>query len=183
MLITLQVNIPFCDALEQILVYTKFMNNKHKWKDDKNVVITEEYGVIIQHKLPHKLTDPGRFMIPCFIGSLKICHALYDLGASINLMSLSMMRKLNCGEPKPTKMTLTLVDRSFTYPYGVLEDILVKVDDLLFLANFVILDMPEDAETPLLLRRHFLATGRALIDAKIEELILWFNKEQVIFCV
>jgi hypothetical protein len=64
--------------------------------------------------------------IPCSIGELKIGRALCDLGASINLMPLSMMKKLNCGEPKPTKMTLTLADRSVTYLYGVLEDVLVK---------------------------------------------------------
>lgn len=68
-------------------------------------------------------------------------------------MPLSMMKKLNHGEPKPTKMTLTLADRSVTYPYGVLEDVLVRVDDLFFPIDFVILDMPEDAETPLLLGR------------------------------
>ena len=73
-----------------------------------------------------------------------------------------MMRKLNYGGPKTTKMMLTLADRFVTYPYGVLEDVLVKVDDLLFPADFVILDISEDAETPLLLGRPFLATGRAL---------------------
>lgn len=92
-------------------------------------------------------------------------------------MSLSMMRKLNCGEPKPKKMTLTVADRFVTYPYEVLEDVLVKVDDLLFPADFVILDMLEDTETPLLLRIPFLATCRVLTDVEIGELILWFNKE------
>lgn len=96
-------------------------------------------------------------------------------------MLLSMMRKLNSGEPKPMKMTLTLADRSATYPYGVLEGVLVKVDDLLFPADFVILDTSEDAETPLLLGRPFLAMGRALIDMERGELILRFNNKQVIF--
>jgi hypothetical protein len=98
-------------------------------------------------------------------------------------MPLSMMKKLNCGEPKPTKMTLTLVDRSITYPYGVLEDVLVKVNDLFFPADFVILDMNEDSEIPLLLGRPFLATGRALIDVELGELMLRFQDEQVIFNV
>lgn len=84
-------------------------------------------------------------------------------------------------EPKPTKMTLTLADLSVTYPYGVLEDVLVKVDDLLFPDNFIILDTPKDTEAPLLSGRHFLATGRALINMERGELVLWFNKEQVIF--
>jgi hypothetical protein len=94
-----------------------------------------------------------------------------------------MMKKLNCGEPKPTRMTLTLADRSVTYLYGVLEDVLVKVNDLLFSVDFVILDMDEDSEVPLLLGRPFLATGRTLIDVELGELMLRFQNEQVIFNV
>lgn len=97
----------------------ELLNGKHKLKDDENVALIEEYGAIIQREIPPKLIDPRRFIIPISIGSLKIGKALCNLRASINLMSLSMMKKLNCGEPKPTKMTLTLVDRSVTYLYGV----------------------------------------------------------------
>ncbi|XP_050890407.1 uncharacterized protein LOC127095816 [Lathyrus oleraceus] len=176
MLIALQVNIPFCDALEQMYVYDKFMkellNGKHKLNDDENVTLAEECSAIIQRKVPLKLKDSGRFTTPISIGSLKIGKALYDLGAGINLMSLSMMKKLNYGEPKPIKMTLTLADRSVTYPYVVLEDVLLKVDGLLFLSNFIILDMPEDAETPLWLGRPFQATGRALTNVERGDLIL-----------
>ncbi|KAK2410681.1 hypothetical protein QL285_046032 [Trifolium repens] len=183
----LQVNIPFGEALEQMPVYAKFMKDllsgKRKLRDDENIALSEECNAILQRKLPPKLKDPGSFTIPCSIGELKIGRALCDLGASINLMPLSMMKKLNCGEPKPTKMTLTLADRSITYPYGVLEDVLVKVNDLFFPADFVILDMNEDAEIPLLLGRPFLATGRALIDVELGELMLRFQDEQVIFNV
>lgn len=100
------------------------------------------------------------------IGSLKIRQTLCTLGASINLMPLSMMMKLNCGLPKPTKMTLTLADQSVTCPYGVLEDVLVRVDNLLFPDDYVILDMLEDAETPLLLGTPFFAMRIALIYVK-----------------
>ncbi|KAK2436917.1 hypothetical protein QL285_021877 [Trifolium repens] len=183
----LQINVPFSEALEQMPVYAKFMKDllsgKRKLRDDENIALSEECSVILQRKLPPKLKDPGSFTIPCSIGELKIGRALCDLGASINLMPLSMMKKLNCGEPKPTKMTLTLADRSITYPYGVLEDVLVKVNDLFFPADFVILDMNEDSEIPLLLGRPFLATGRALIDVELGELMLRFQDEQVIFNV
>lgn len=138
-------------------VYAKFMkeiiNGKHKFKNDENVSLYEECSAIIQHKLPPKLTDLGRFTIHCSIGSLKIGQTLCDLGMRINLIPLSMMKKLNYGEPKPTKMTLTRADRSDTYPCGVLDDILVRVYDLIFPADFVTLDIPEDVETPLLLGR------------------------------
>lgn len=86
-------------------------------------------------------TDLGRFIIPCSIGSQTIGYDLFDLWSSINMMPLSMMRKLNCGNLKPTQMALTLGDRSITYPYGFLEDVLVRVDGLLFPADFVIFDI------------------------------------------
>jgi len=181
----LQVNIPFSEALDQMSVYAKFMKDlltgRRRLKDDENIALSENCSVILQRKLPPKLKDPRAFTIPCTIGKVNVGRALCDLGASINLMPLSMMKKLGCGEPKPTKMTLTLVDRLVSYPYGVLEDVLVKVNDLLFPAAFVILDMEEDDETPLLLGRPFLATGRALIDVEMGELMLRFQNEQVVF--
>ncbi|XP_050897349.1 uncharacterized protein LOC127104192 [Lathyrus oleraceus] len=153
----------------------ELLNGKHKFKDDENVALAEECSTFIPRKLPPKLTDPGRLTIHFSTGSLKVGQELCDLGVNINLIPLSMMRILNCEEPKPMKMTLTLADRSITYPYGVLEDVLVRVDDF-FPVDFVILDMPKDIETPLLLGRSLLATRRALIDVKIGELILKFNK-------
>jgi len=92
-----------------------------------------------------------------------------------------MMKKLGCGEPKPTRMTLTLADRSISYPFGVLEDVLVKVNELVFPADFVILDMAEDEDMPLILGRPFLATGLALIDVEMGKLMLRFHNEQVVF--
>jgi len=181
----LQVNIPFSEALDQMPVYAKFMKDlltgRRKPRDDENIALSENCSAILQRKLPPKLKDPGAFTIPCTIGKVSVGNVLCDLGASINLMPLSMMKKLGCGEPKPTKMTLTLADRSISYPYGVLEDVLVKVNELLFPADFVILDMEEDEELPLLLGRPFLATGRALIDVEMGELMLRFQDEQVVF--
>lgn len=180
MLNKIHVNIPFCETLEQVSFYAKLMKDllsqNQKLKQGENITLDEECVSIIQGKLPSKLTDPGRFTIPFCIGSLTIGRALCDLGASINMMSLSMMRKLKCSEPKPKQMTLTLVDRSIIYPHGVLEDVLVRVDGLLFLADFVILEMPEDSGTPLLLERPFLATNKALIDVALGDLMLKFNE-------
>jgi hypothetical protein len=78
-------------------------------------------------------------------------------------------------------MTITLADRSISYPFGILEDVLVKVNDLVFPADFVVLDMAEDEDMPLILGRPFLATGRALIDVERGELMLRFHNEQVVF--
>ncbi|XP_027343042.1 uncharacterized protein LOC113855611 [Abrus precatorius] len=131
---------------------------------EKLVPLTEECSAILQRKLPQKLKDPGSFSIPCSIGNCTIGKALCDLGASINLMPLAIMKKLGIEEVNPTGITLQLADRSYTYPYRVVEDILVKVDKFIFPAYFVILDMEVDADIPLILGRPFLATGRALKD-------------------
>ncbi|XP_050896173.1 uncharacterized protein LOC127102895 [Lathyrus oleraceus] len=94
-----------------------------------------------------------------------------------------MTSKLNCGEPKPTQTTLTLSDHSITYPYKVLDDVILRVDALLFLKDFVILDMLENDETPILIGRLFFEMGRALIDVELREMIWRFNKEKIVFNV
>ncbi|XP_075499395.1 uncharacterized protein LOC142537786 [Primulina tabacum] len=96
-------------------------------------------------------------------------------------MSFSIYRDLELGEVKPTTITLQLADRSLTYPRGIVEDVLVKVDKFIFLADFVILDMEEDQDAPLIFGRLFLATGRALIDVHKSELTLRVGGEAVIF--
>ena len=103
---------------------------------------------------------------------MAIGKALCDLGASINLMTLSIMKKLGISEVKPTMVSLQLADRSINFPYGIVEDVLVMVDCFMFPANFLILDMEEDAKMLLIVRRAFLATGRALIDVQQGELML-----------
>ncbi|XP_075500027.1 uncharacterized protein LOC142538599 [Primulina tabacum] len=181
----IHINIPFADALEQMPNYAKFikdvMSKKRKLQEFETVKLTEECSAILQKKLPQKLNDPGSFTIPCFIGGSHCSKALCDLGANINLMPFSIFRKLELGEVKPTTITLQLADRSLTYPRGIVEDVLVKVDKFIFPADFVILDMEEDNDAPLIFGRLFLATGRALIDVHKGELTLRVGGEEVIF--
>ncbi|XP_073307153.1 uncharacterized protein [Primulina huaijiensis] len=181
----IHINIPFDDALEQMPNYSKFikdvMSKKRKLQEFGTVKLTKECSDILQKKLPTKLKDPGSFTIPCFIGSSKCSRALCDLGASINLMLFSIYRELELGEVKPTTITLQLADRSLTYPRGIVEDVLVKVEKFIFPIDFVILDMEEDRDTPLIFGRPFLATGRALIDVHKGELTLRVGGETVIF--
>ncbi|XP_027348041.1 uncharacterized protein LOC113859473 [Abrus precatorius] len=145
--------------------YAKFMkellSKKRKLENDKTVPLTEECSAILQRKLPQKLKDPGSFSIPCSIGNCTIGKALCDLGASINLMPLAIMKKLGIEEVKPTSITLQLANRSYTYPY----------------------DMEVDVDIPLILGRPFLATGRALIDVQKGELMLRVQDEKVTFNV
>ncbi|XP_057719807.1 uncharacterized protein LOC130934236 [Arachis stenosperma] len=183
----LQINISFAEALEQMPLYAKFlkelMTRKRNWGEKEIVVLTEECSAIIQKKLPQKIKDPGCFQIPCIIGDITIEKALCDLGASINLMSLNMMRKMRIEEAKPTRMALQLADRIFKFPHGVVEDLLVKVGEFIFPADFAVLDMEEKANTSIILRRPFLATARAIIDVQKRELVLRLYKEKMVFNV
>ncbi|XP_057734302.1 uncharacterized protein LOC130949661 [Arachis stenosperma] len=166
----LQINIPFAEALEQMPLYAKFlkelMTTKRNWGEKETMVLTEEYSAIIQKKLPQKLKDPRSFQIPCIIGDMNIEKALCDLRASINLMSLAMMKRMRIEEAKPTKMALQLADRTFKFPHGVVENLLVKVGEFIFPADFVVLDMEEEASTSIILGRPFLATAGAIIDVQ-----------------
>ena len=101
----------------------------------------------------------------------------------MNLMPFSMFRKLGLGKVKPTTVLLQLADRSIRYPRGVLEDGLVKVGDLILLTNFLVLDMEEDQEIPLILGRPFLVTGNAINNLPKGELSLGVDNEKVIFSV
>ncbi|XP_022868497.1 uncharacterized protein LOC111388065 [Olea europaea var. sylvestris] len=128
-----------------------------------------------------KIKDPGSFTIPCSIGDLNFSKALCDFGASINLMPLSIFKKLGLGEAKATTMSLQLADRSIKYSRGFIEDVLVKVDKFIFPAYFIILDMEEDHAIFIILGWPFLTTDRALIDVQEGQLILRVQDEQVTF--
>ena len=92
--------------------------------------------------------------------------ALCDSGASINLMPLSVVKRLSLGELTPTIMTLQMADRTLAQPKGILEDVLIKVEKFIFLVDFVAIDIAKDKQVPMLLGRPFLAIGAALIDMK-----------------
>ncbi|XP_022889158.1 uncharacterized protein LOC111404605 [Olea europaea var. sylvestris] len=183
----LHINIPLADALLQMPSYAKFLkdilSNKRKLEDHETIMLTEECIARIQKKLPPKSKDPGSFTVPCTIDDFYFNKALCDLGVSINLTPLSIFKKLGLGEPKATTVTLQLADRSLTHPRGIIEDVLGKVDKLIFPADFLILDMEEDKDVPIILGRPFLATARALIDVQQGQLTLRLGEEKVSFNV
>ena len=166
-------------------LYAKFLkeilSKKRKTAEKGIVNLTATYSAIIQQKLPAKMKDPGSFTIPCSIGKYEFKKALCDSGASINLMSLSVVQRLSLGELTPAAITLQMTDRSMAQPEGILEDVLVKVGKFIFLVDFVIMQMEEDTQVPLLLGRPFLATGVALIDVQKGELTLRVGDEAVHF--
>ncbi|XP_061350298.1 uncharacterized protein LOC133295475 [Gastrolobium bilobum] len=181
----LQINIPFVEALENMPNYARFMKDllsrKRKLQECETVNLTEECNAIIQKKLPTKVKDPGSFSIPCTIDKVEVDNVLCDLGASINVMPLFMMKKLGITEVKPTKTIVQLADHSSKQAYGIIEEILVKVDKFIIPVDFVILDIEEDATVPMIFGRPFLATSGALIDVLKGELILRVDGEQAIF--
>nr|GEU50098.1 reverse transcriptase domain-containing protein [Tanacetum cinerariifolium] len=128
-------------------------------------------------KLPEKLGDPGRFPIPCDFYELESCMALADLGASINLMTLSVWKKLSLPDLTPTRMTLELATKSIAFPPGKAEDVCVQVGKFTFPADFVVVD----PHVPLILGRPFLKTAHALVNVHGEELILRDGDEKLIF--
>ncbi|GKA03449.1 reverse transcriptase domain-containing protein [Tanacetum coccineum] len=181
----LRFDISFADAL---LLMPRFaptikslLMNKEKLLELAKIPLNENCSAMLLKKLPEKLGDPGKFLIPCNFPGMDVCHALADLGASINLMPLSIWKKLSLPELTPTRMTLELADRSITHPKGVAEDIFVKVGNFHFPTDFVVVDFEADPRVPLILGRSFLRTSRDLIDVYKGELILRDGNEQIIF--
>nr|GEW86943.1 reverse transcriptase domain-containing protein [Tanacetum cinerariifolium] len=123
------------------------------------------------HRISKKLRDPEKFLIPCGFSELK-CKALADLGASINLMPLSVWKKLGLPDLIPTRMTLELANRAIYTPDGIARDFFVPVGKFTFLADFVVVDYESDPRVPFILGRPFLRTAHALIDVHGEEMIL-----------
>ena len=164
--------------------YAKFLNdilrNKRNFAE-KGVVNLTTCSAVIQRSLPEKMQDPISFTIPCTIGNFEFKKALCDSGASINLMPLLVVKRLSLGELTPTAMTLQIPDRTMARPEGVLEDVLIKVGKFVFLVDFVIMDMEEEKQVPLLLGIPFLATETALIDVKNGELTLRVGEEAMHF--
>ncbi|GJT31540.1 reverse transcriptase domain-containing protein [Tanacetum coccineum] len=157
--------------------------NKDKLFELAKIPLNENCSAMLHKKLLEKLEDPGKFLIPCDFPGMDVCHALADLGASINLMPLSIWKKLSLPKLSPTRMTLELADRSITRPKGAAEDVFIKVGKFHFPTDFVVVYFEADPRVPLILRRSFLRTSRALIDVYEGELILRDGDEQLIFHV
>ncbi|XP_058726409.1 uncharacterized protein LOC131597750 [Vicia villosa] len=156
------------NALEQRPKYAKFMKDiltkKKRYTEEETILLDARCSAIIQKTLPKKEVDPGRVTLLVIIGGNYTGNSLIDLGSSINLILLSIIKRLGNIEMKHTRMTLQLADKSLTSPYGVAQDMLVKVDKFLFPVDFVVVDMEEDRDVPLILRRPFMKTSRMMID-------------------
>ncbi|XP_043813687.1 uncharacterized protein LOC110617833, partial [Manihot esculenta] len=183
-----EINIPLLDAVKQIPRYAKFLKelctNRRKLTEREKVSVGECVSAVIQRKLPTKCKDRGMFAVSCKIGNVGIKKAMCDLGASINVMPLSIFNLLNAGTLKGTSIVIQLVDRSVVYPKGVLEDVLVQVDQLVFPADFYVIDMEEDKSnttSDILLGRPFLSIARTKINVHDGTLTMEFEGKVIKF--
>ncbi|GKD84527.1 DNA-directed DNA polymerase [Tanacetum coccineum] len=158
----LHINLPFIKALAQILKYAKFMKglltNKARLEDACKIIMNERCFVVLLNKLPSKEKDPESFTIPYDIRQLHI-------------------------EPKATRKSLELADRSIQYPRGITKNVLIKVDKFVLPIDFIILDMAEDSRVLIILGRPFLATARVMIDVFNKKIILRVGDDEVVFDV
>ncbi|KAM1100486.1 hypothetical protein ACFX2B_006874 [Malus domestica] len=184
------VNIPLLDAIKQIPKYAKFLKKlcttKQRFWEKEVVHVSENVSAMLQRKLPPKCKDPGSFTIPCVIGNTHFDYAMLDLGASINVMPYSIYASMNLGELKNDGVIIQLADRSNAYPKGVLKDVLVQVDHLIFPADFYMLDMEDSGHSPpspRLLGRPFMKTAQTKIDVAKGEVTMAFGGDMISFKV
>ncbi|XP_021720046.1 uncharacterized protein LOC110687730 [Chenopodium quinoa] len=155
------------------------LTNKRKLNDEL-ITLPHQVSALVQHKIPKKQKDPGSFTLPVKIGNMEARGALADLGASVSLIPLSIAQKLNI-EMIPTRKTIQLADRSVKLPCGELEDVLIQVGHIYVPCDFVVMDMEEDVDTPLILGREALKTLGAVINCKNNTIIREVADEKIVF--
>ncbi|XP_074297391.1 uncharacterized protein LOC141628111 [Silene latifolia] len=181
-----EVNIPLLELLKSVPQYAMFLKElftikrNNRLKGAKKVKVSEYVSAMFKQKLPTKCGDPGMFTIPCTIGDTKIHNAMLDLGASINLIPHSIYQSLKLGPMSKTNVVIQLADRSNVYPKGIVEDVLVMVDKLIFPVDFYVLGMEHDRHaTPILLGRPFMKTTKTRIDVFSGSLTMEFDGQVV----
>ncbi|GJS72749.1 retrotransposon protein [Tanacetum coccineum] len=135
----------------------------------------------IDHNLPQKEKDPGSFTLPCFINNVCFDKALVDLGASVSVMPFSTYINLGLGVLSHTRLTIELVDRTIKQPRGIAENVLVRIGKFVFPIDFIILDIPEDDDVPLILGRPFLSTAHVKINVFKRKVTLRVREEKLVF--
>ncbi|GKD89144.1 reverse transcriptase domain-containing protein [Tanacetum coccineum] len=176
----LRLEIGLKDALVEMPKFNKWLSsllrNKEKLEEIAITTVNAECSAIILNKVPEKLEDPRKFLIPCALQELDRTNALADSGASINRLPHSIYKQLGLRALKPTRMTLELAN-----PMGIAEDVVVRVDGFTFLADFVMVNFEPDPRVPIILGRPFLRTAKALIDLYEEKLTLRVGSDKLVF--
>ena len=178
--------IPFMDAIRDMPSWGKFLkdiiNHKGKMEEYGLVSLVEESKAMFS-RTPPKLKDPSSFTIPYRIGDLTFNKVLCNIGASVSLMPYSIYEKIDLGELKPTTRCLSMADKSIKYSLGVLENVPTKVGKFIIHADFVVMDMEEDLDIPILLGRLVLVIAGVVIDMKNGKFKVEVNDESIVFYV
>ncbi|GKD34705.1 reverse transcriptase domain-containing protein [Tanacetum coccineum] len=181
----LRLEIGLKDALIKMPKFNKWLStllrNKEKLEEIAITTVNAKCSAIILNKVPEKLEDPGKFLIPCALQELDRTNALANSEASINLLPHSIYKQLGLGALKPTRMTLKLANRSVMHLMGIAEDVAVRVDGFTFLADFVVVNYEPDPRVPIILGRPFVRTVKALIDLYEEKLTLRVGSDELVF--
>ncbi|XP_023741787.1 uncharacterized protein LOC111889862 [Lactuca sativa] len=181
----ISINTPFVESLSKIPEYQKLLQDlidtRKQLKKNSKVILSEENSKSVLGEIPKKMGDPGCLTLPCEFGNNMKVDALANSGASINLMPYSFYQKLNIQKLKATRMAIHMLNRSVTQPRGIVEDILVKIGKFVFPIDFVVLDMKEDSDVPIILGRPLLNTTGALVDILESKLTLRVGDEKEIF--
>ncbi|XP_042016208.1 uncharacterized protein LOC121791809 [Salvia splendens] len=181
-----EVKVPLLTALKMPPV-SKFIKDYLAGKvNEEGRIITEENvsAVIQRGDLPSKKIDQGMFTLPISIGDIEVKHAMCDLGASINVLPYAIYKKLGETKLVDTDIMIQLANRSCIHPEGILEDVILKVNNFLYPADFFVIKMTEPAAkeaSGVLLGRSFLSTGSTIIDVRNGTISLDFNGEQFTF--
>ncbi|KAI3770488.1 hypothetical protein L6452_01622 [Arctium lappa] len=183
-----KINLPLLDAIKQIPAYSKFLRElwtqkrKQKTSIPKKIEVTEQVSTILSSSLPQKCKDPGAPLIPVIMGNSAIKSALLDLGASVNILPGSVYDQFEFGELKATSVLLQLADRSVKTPRGVLEDVIVKIEDFYYPVDFLVLDTKgicKDKSPTMILGRPFLATSNATINCRSGVMDITFGNRKL----
>ncbi|XP_042012142.1 uncharacterized protein LOC121760563 [Salvia splendens] len=181
-----EVKVPLLTALKMPLI-SKFIKDylAGKVNEEGRLITDVNVSAVIQRSdLPSKKTDPGMFMLPIAIGDTQVDHAVCDLGASINVLPYFIYRKLGAAKLVDTDIMIQLADRSCIHPKGILENVIVKVNNFTYPADFFVIKMTEPAareSSEVLLGRPFLSTASTIIDVRNGTISLDFKGEQYTF--
>ncbi|GJT29176.1 zinc finger, CCHC-type containing protein [Tanacetum coccineum] len=141
---------------------------------------THDLAILDDSQHP-KEKEPGSFTIPCYINDICFEKALVDLGASVSVMLYSTFTNLCLGELTPTKLIIELADRTIKHSKGIAENILVGIDKFVFPVDFIVLDIPEDINVPLIFKRPFLSTAHVKIDVFKRKFTLRVGDDKIVF--
>ncbi|CAM8900556.1 unnamed protein product [Rhodiola kirilowii] len=183
MLKKLYVYMPFHELIKKAPLYNKFLkeilSNKRTIEEDDPHPLNHECSALFSKQIPQKMGDPGKFTIPCSIGDKSFSSPLADLGASVSVMPLAIYHKLKLNGVKTAKMTLQLADGTTRRPWGLVENVPIKVDKFYIPCDFVVINMGDNFTSSLILGRPFLATAGFKVDVGKGKLTLKIGGEKV----